>query len=106
MKKEFLNLLSVLDTCLDEAESGTHCVFYTLIILIDSMERIYKLKPRLVEELISKHRFLRAEDWTKSTCEMGFFYFDDTIAFMEEQLTCPLILIKSLKYNWLSVYKD
>jgi len=85
MNKKFLDLLSVLDTSLDEAEGGTHCVFYTLIILIDILERIYERKPRLVEDLIIKHRFLRAEDWTISTCEMGY-YFDDTIAFMEEQL--------------------
>jgi hypothetical protein len=78
MDKKFLDLLSVLDTSLDEAEGGTHCVFYTLIILIDSLERIYERNPKLVVELIGKHRFLRAEDWTISRCEMGN-YFDDTI---------------------------
>ena len=75
----------VLDTGLDETEGGTHCVFYTLIVLIDSLERIYEQKPKLVEELIIKRRFLRAEDWTISACEMGY-YFDDTIAFMKEQI--------------------
>jgi hypothetical protein len=85
MDKKFLDLLSVLDTGLDEAEGGSHCVFYTLIILINALERIYNQKPMLVVELLNKHRFLRAEDWTVSACEMGN-YFDDTIAFMEEQL--------------------
>lgn len=85
MNKEFLDLISVLDTALDEAEGGTHCVFYTLIILIDSLEKIYDQKPKLLAELINRHRFLRAEDWTISTCEMGY-YFEDTVAFMEEQL--------------------
>ncbi len=85
MDKRFLDFLSVLDTGLDEAEGGTHCVFYTLIILIDSLEKIYDQKHKLVAELINRHRFLRAEDWMLSTCEMGY-YFDDTVAFMEEKL--------------------
>jgi hypothetical protein len=85
MHKSFLDLISVLDTGLDEAEGGTHCVFYTLIILIDSLERIYEQKPKLVAELLVKHRFIRAEDWTISTSAMGY-YFDDTITFIEEQL--------------------
>ena len=85
MDKKFLDLLSVVDTCLDEAEGGTQCAFYTLIIRIDSLERIYELKPRLVAELISMDRFLRAEDWTISTCAMAY-EFDDIIMFMEEWL--------------------
>ncbi len=85
MDKNFLDLLSVIDTCLDEAEGGTHCAFYTLIIRIDSLERIYELKPKLVAELISMEKFLRAEDWTISTCAMAF-RFDDTITFVEERL--------------------
>ncbi len=85
MNKKFLDLLSVLDTYLDEVEGGTHCVFYTLIILIDSLEKAYELNPKSVAELINKHRFLRAEDWTISACEMGF-YFDDTTTLLEVQL--------------------
>ena len=85
MNKEFLDLISVLDTALDEAEGGTHCVFYTLIILIDSLERVNDQKPTQVAELLIKHRFLRAEDWTISACEMGY-YFEDTITFMEQEL--------------------
>ena len=42
MDKKFLDLLSVLDTGLDETEGGTHCVFYTPIHLMS-----FLLIPRI-----------------------------------------------------------
>ena len=79
------DLLKDLDQELEESEGGTHCVFFTLIIRVKSLERAYEEKPDLVEELLTKGNFFLNGDGTISECAMAYS-FGETVELLEDQL--------------------
>lgn len=79
------DLLKDLDQELEESEGGTHCVFFTLIIRVKSLERAYKEKPDLVEELLTKGNFFLNGDGTISESAMAYS-FGETVELLEDQL--------------------
>lgn len=79
------DLLKDLDKDLEEAEGGTHCVFFTLIIRVKSLERAYEEKPDLVEKLLTEGRFFLNEDGTISECAMAYC-FGETVELLHDQL--------------------
>lgn len=79
------DLLKDLDKDLEEAEGGTHCVFFTLIIRVKSLERAYEEKPDLVEKLLAEGRFFLNDDGTISESAMAY-HFGETVALLQDQL--------------------
>ena len=79
------DLLKDLDQELEESEGGTHCVFFTLIIRVKSLERAYEKKPDLVEELLTEGNFFLNEDETISECAMAY-YFGETVELLQDKL--------------------
>jgi hypothetical protein len=79
------DLLKDLDKDLKEAEGGIHCVFFTLIIRVKSLERAYEKKPDLVEELLTEGNFFLNEDETISECAMAY-YFGETVELLQDKL--------------------
>jgi len=83
---ESLNdLLKDLDKESKEAEGGTHCVFFTLIIRVKSLERAYDKKPDLVEELLTEGNFFLNEDGTISESAMALS-FGETVDLLQDKL--------------------
>jgi len=79
------DLLKDLDQELEESEGGIHCVFFTLIIRVKSLERAYEKKPDLVEELLTEGNFFLNEDGTISESAMSYC-FGETVELLEDQL--------------------
>ena len=79
------DLLKDLDQELEESEGGTHCVFFTLIIRVKSLEKAYEEKPDLVEDLLTKGRFFLNEDGTISESDMAYS-FGGTVELLHDQL--------------------
>ncbi len=79
------DLLKDLDKGLEEAEGGTHCVFFTLIIRVKSLERAYEEKPDLVEELLTEGNFFLNEDGTISESAMAYC-FEETVELLQGKL--------------------
>lgn len=79
------DLLKDLDQELDESEGGIHCVFFTLIIRVKSLEKAYEEKPDLVEELLTEGNFFLNEDGTISESAMAYC-FGETVELLQDQL--------------------
>ena len=79
------DLLKDLDKALEENEGGIHCVFFTLIIRIKSLEWAHENKPDLVEKLLAEGNFFLNEDGTISECAMAY-YFGETVELLQDQL--------------------
>ncbi|MDH7512837.1 MAG: hypothetical protein QHH14_07825 [Clostridiales bacterium] len=82
-RKAFKRLIGSLEKCFDENEGGTHCVFYTLLIRVRSLEKAYEKNPGLVGSYVTGKNIFLSKDGMISLCEMGF-YFDEDLRILKE----------------------